>query len=171
MQVVINDWFSNKPQLQTDAFRVGLRYQSHSPILALNANYNAAELQRLTDLLPFANSKWVAAERVEQEIKHGDRETAIEISYKAPTSAIQVTGDLGSNQKIYGVRLTTDGPGNNLKRYQFSVSDNGQEYTEVYVSQPLIDEVVTHLRQFQPPISGRYIRLQIAQGDCVRCLP
>ena len=165
VQVVINDWFSNKPQLQTDAFRVGLRYQSHSPILALNANYNAAELQRLTDLLPFANSKWVAAERIEKEIKQGDRETAIEISYKTPTNAIQVTGDLGSNQKIYGVRLTTDGPGNNLKRYHFSVSDDGQEYTEVYVSQPLIDEVVTHLRQFQPPISGRYIRLQIAQGD------
>ena len=90
---------------------------------------------------------------------------AIEISYKVPTGAIQVTGDLGSNQQIYGVRLTTDGPGNNLKRYQFSVSNEGQKYTEVYVSHTLVDETVTHLRQFQPPISGRYIRLQIEEGD------
>ena len=165
VQVVINDWFSSKPQLQKDAFRVGPRYQSHSPILVLDANYNIAELQRLTDLLPFESSKWIAAQRIEKEIKQGDGKKVVEISYRAPTSAIQVIGDLGSNQQIYGVRLTTDGPGNNLKRYQFSVSDDGQEYTEVYVSRTLVDETVTHLRQFQPPISGRYIRLQIEEGD------
>ena len=165
VQVVINDWFSNKPQLQKDAFRVGPRYQSHSPLLMLDANYNAAELQRLTDLLPFENSKWIGAERIEKEIKQGDGKKAVEISYKAPTSAIQVIGDLGSDQQIYGVRLTTDGPGNNLKRYQFSVSNDGQEYTEVYVSHPLVDETVTHLHQFQSPILGRYVRLQIEQGD------
>ena len=72
VQVVINDWFSSKPQLQTDAFRVGPRYHSHSPILLLEANYNAPELQRLTDLLPFESSKWVAAERIEREVKQGD---------------------------------------------------------------------------------------------------
>ncbi len=165
VQVVINDWFSSKPQLQTDAFRVGPRYQSHSPILVLDANHNIAELQRLRDLLPFENSKWIAAQRVEKEIKQGDGKKVVEISYKAPTSVIQVIGDLGSSQQIYGVRLTTDGPGNNLKRYQFSVSDDGQEYTEVYVSRTLVDETVTHLRQFQPPILGRYVRLQIEQGD------
>ena len=165
VQVVINDWFSNKPQLQKDVFRVGPRYQSHSPILLLDANYNTAELQRLTDLLPFEDSKWIAAQRIEREIKQGDGKKVVEISYKTPTTAIQITGDLGSSQSIYGVRLTTDGPGNNLKRYQFSVSDDGQEYTEVYVSRTLVDEVVTHLRQFQPPISGRYIRLKIERGD------
>ena len=165
VQVVINDWFSSKPQLQTDTFRVGPRYEPHSPILLLEANYNAAELHRLTDLLPFESSKWVAAERLEREVKQGDEKKVVEISYRTPTSTIQVIGDLGSNQQIYGVRLTTDGPGNNLKRYQFAVSDDGQEYTEVYVSQPLVDEAVTHLRQFQPPISGRYVRLQIEQGD------
>ena len=165
VQVVINDWFSSKPQLQKDAFRVGPRYQSHSPILVLDANYNIAELQRLTDLLPFESSKWIAAQRIKKEIKQGDGKKVVEISYRAPTSAIQVIGDLGSNQQIYGVRLTTDGPGNNLKRYQFSVSDDGQEYTEVYVSRTLVDETVTHLRQFQPPILGRYIRLQIEEGD------
>ena len=165
IQVVINDWFSSKPQLQTDAFRVGPRYQSHSPILVLHANYNIAELQRLTDLLPFENTKWIGAERIEKEVKQEGANKVVEISYRAPTSAIQVIGDLGSNQQIYGVRLTTDGPGNNLKRYHFSVSDDGQEYTEVYVSHTLPDEVVTHLRQFQPPISGRYVRLQIEEGD------
>ena len=165
VQVVINDWFSNKPQLQKDAFRVGPRYQSHSSILMLEANYNAVELQRLTDLLPFESSKWIAAQRIEKEIKQGDGKKVVEISYKAPTGAIQVIGDLGSNQQIYGVRLTTDGPGNNFKRYQFSVSDDGQEYTEVYVSRTLVDETVTHLRQFQPPILGRYVRLQIEEGD------
>ncbi len=165
VQVVINDWFSNKPQLQKDTFRVGPRYQSHSPILVLDANYNATELQQLGDLLPFESSKWVAAQRIEKEVRQGDGKKATEISYKRPTSAIHVTGDLGSNQKIYGVRLTTDGPGNNLKRYQFSVSDDGRAYTEVYVSHTLADEVATHFRQFQMPISGRYIRLQIEQGD------
>ena len=165
VQVVINDWFSSKPQLETDAFRVAPRYQSHSPILALNANYNAPELQHLTDLLPFENSKWIAAERIEKEVNEGDGKKAIQISYETPAGAIQVIGDLGSSQQIYGVRLTTDGPGNNLKRYQFSVSDDGQEYMEVYVSRTLADEVVTHLRQFQPSISGRYIRLQIEEGD------
>ena len=165
VQVVINDWFSSKPQLEKDAFRVGPRYQSHSPIVVLEANYNIAELQRLTDLLPFEDSKWIAAERIEKEVEQGDGKKLVEISYKAPTSEIEVIGDLGSNQKIYGVRLTTDGPGNNLKRYRFSISDDGQEYTEIYVSQILVDEVVTHLRQFQPPISGRYVHLQIEEGD------
>ena len=165
VQVVINDWFSSKPQLRKDAFRVGPRYQPHSPILAINANYNAPDLRRLTDLLPFENSKWIGAERIEEEVKQGDGQKVVEISYKAPTGVIQVIGDLGSNQKIYGVRLTTDGPGNNLKRYHFSISDDGQEYTEVYVSQTLVDEVVTHLRQFQPAISGRYVRLHIEPGD------
>ena len=165
VQIVINDWFSSKPQLEEDTFRVGLRYQSHSPIVALDANYNAAGLKRLTDLLRSENSKWIAAERIETEIKQGDGKRAIEISYKTPTTAIQVIGDLGANQPIYGVRLITDGPGNNLKRFHFSVSDDGQEYTEIYVSDALVDEVVTHLRQFQPPISGRYIRLRIEQGD------
>ncbi len=165
VQVVINDWFSSKPQLQTDAFRVGPRYQSHSPILVSESNYNVGELQRLTDLLSFESGKWIGAQRIEREVQQGDGEKAVEISYRAPTSAIQVTGDLGSNQQIYGVRLTTDGPGNNLKRYQFSVSDDGQEYTEIYVSRTLADETVTHLHQFQPPISGRYVRLQIEDGD------
>ena len=131
----------------------------------IDANYNAVELQRLIDLLPFESSKWIGAGRIEKEVKQGDGRKAKAISYRSPTSAIQVIGDLGSNQQIYGVRLTTDGPGNNLKRYHFSVSADGQEYTEIYVSQTLADEVVTHLRQFQPPISGRYVRLHIEQGD------
>ena len=165
VQVVINDWFSSKPQLENDAFRVAPRYQSHSPILVLEANYNIAELQRLTDLLPFENSRWIGAQRIETEITQGDGKKVVEISYRAPTSSIQVIGDLGSNQQIYGVRLTTDGPGNNLKRYHFSISNDGQEYTKLYVSNTLPDEVVTHLRQFQPPVSGRYVRLQIEEGD------
>ena len=165
VQVVINDWFSSKPQLENDAFRVAPRYQSHSPILLLEANYNIAELQRLTDLLPFENSRWIGAQRIETEITQGDGKKVVEISYRAPTSSIQVIGDLGSNQQIYGVRLTTDGPGNNLKRYHFSISKDGQEYTKLYVSNTLPDEVVTHLRQFQPPVSGRYVRLQIEEGD------
>lgn len=98
--------------------------------------------------------------------KAGRWKKATEISYKGPTSAIQVPGDLGSNQQIFGVRLTTNGPGNNLKRYHFAISDDGQEYTEIHVSHTFLDETVTHLRhrQFQLPISGRYVRLEIEQG-------
>ena len=165
VQVVINDWFSNKPQLKKDEFRVGVRYESHSPIQAIDANYNPAELPKLTDLLLFEGSKWIAAQRMEKAVKQADVRKETGISYRTPTRAIDVTGDLGGNQKIYGVRLTTDGPGNNLKRYHFSVSDNGHDYTEIFVSHILADETVTHLRRFHLPILGRYVRLRIERGD------
>ncbi|MCZ6681163.1 MAG: discoidin domain-containing protein [Candidatus Poribacteria bacterium] len=165
IQVVINDWFSNKPQLKEDEFRVGLRYQSHGPIRAIDSNYNAAELHKLTDLLPFEGSKWTAAQRIAKEVKEENGQKNQEISYITPKSDIEVSGDLGGVQRIYGVRLTTDGPGNNLKRYHFSVSTNGQNYTEVYVSNTLPDDTVTHFHQFDPPKAGRYVRLRIEPGD------
>ena len=164
VQVVINDWFSNKPQLKKDAFRVGVLYQSHGPIRSIHTNYNSAEVSKLIDLVPFGHSKWIAAQRIEKETTGEDGKQKTEISYKAPTGAIEVTGDLGTAQKIYGVRLTVDSPG--LKRYHALVSTNGQSYTEVYVSDALTNgDAVTDLHLFHPPLSGRYIRLRLEPED------
>ena len=131
MQVVINDWFSSKPKLKEDEFRVGVRYQSHSPMIGITANYNSAELQKLIDLIPFEDSKWTGAQRIEQTVKEDGDKKEKKISYKSPSSAIEVTGELETAQKIYGVRVKTDGPGNNLKRYQVLISADGQRYTEL----------------------------------------
>ena len=164
VQVVINDWFSNKPQLRADEFRVGLRYQSHSPILTADANYNSVELGRLIDLIPFETSKWIGAQRIAETVEEGQNQEKA-IHYESPSSAVVVTVSLEGIQKLYGVRVTTDGPGNNLKRYQILTSIDGQRYTKRYVSDILTDETVTDLHQFDSPVSGRYLRLRIERGD------
>ena len=164
VQVVINDWFSNKPQLRADDFRVGVRYQSHSPILTIDANYNSVELQELIDLIPFESSKWIGAQRTEKTVEEGENKWT-EISYKSPSSAVVVTGGLRDVQDIYGVRVTTDGPGNSVRRYRILTSIDGQRYTESYTADRLPDDTVTDFHLFSSPASARYIRLRIDSGD------
>ena len=164
VQVVINDWFSSKPQLIADDFRVGVRYQSHNPILTIDSNYNSAELQKLIDFIPFETSKWIGAQRIEKTVEEGENRWK-EISYKSPSSAVVVTGSLRDVQKIYGVRVTTDGPGNNVRRYRILTSIDGQRYTENYTADRLPDDTVTDFQLFGSPVSARYIRLRIERGD------
>ena len=164
VQVVINDWFSNKPQLNSDDFRVGVRYQSHSPILTINSNYNSTGLQKLIDFLPFETSKWIGAQRIEKTVEEGEDRWK-EISYRSPSNAVVVTGSLRDVQNIYGVRVTTDGPGNNVRRYRILTSVDGQRYTESYTADMLPDDTVTDFQLFSSPISARYIRLRIERGD------
>ena len=165
IQVVINDWFSNKPVMKGDEFRVGVRYQSHSPILSVSANYNnSVELQKLIDLMPFEDSKWIAAERIVKTVQKDGKEEN-EISYKAPTGAVEVTADLGSISTIYGVRLTSDHPESSVKRYHILTSPDGQKYKETYVSDVLPDDTVVAYHRFEKPVSGRYVRLRIDHGD------
>jgi hypothetical protein len=165
IQVVVNDWFSSKPKIQRDGFRVGILYQSHSPIQFIRANYNEAEASKLIDLLPFEDSVWRGAERNEKEVEGEDGKKKTEITYKTPSGAVKAIGDLGAIQQIYGVSITTDGLGNNLKRCHILVSDDGGGYKPVYTSGVFPDETVTDLHLFDPPLSGRYVLLQVDEGD------
>ena len=181
VQVVINDWFSDRPNLKTEEFRVGVRYESQSQFLSITANYNnSVDLQNLTDLRPFENSKWIGARKIKEKVKTDDK-TERRISYEAAIDDIEVTADLGVVSKIYGIRLTTDGPGDNLKSYRISISTDGRKFSEVYASKILPDETVTDFHlfdSFHSPHSnptnqenrereywGRYIRLHINRGD------
>ena len=180
IQIVINDWFSDRPRLKNEEFRVGLRYESPSQFHAVEANHNnSADLIKLTDLLISENSKWRGARRIEEKVEI-DGKTERRISYASPTDVLEVTADLGSVSKIYGFRLTTDGPGTNLKRFRILISSDGQKYSEIFASNILPDETLTDLHLFelshsnhsnsdgQPradEIHARYIRLQIDSGD------
>ncbi len=181
LQIVINDWFSDRPNLETDTFRVGVRYETQNQFDSVTANYNNSEnLKALTDLLPFKDSKWIGARRIEEEVKI-DGNTERRTSYESPTDSVEVTVDLGMVSRIHGFRLTTDGPGNNLKRYRILISSDGRKYSEVYTSKILPDETITDLNLFnslqatdfnsdslqdrKPGYSGRYVRLQIDRGD------
>ena len=180
IQVVINDWFSDRPRLKNEEFRVGLRHESPSQFLSVEANHNnSADLMKLTDLLVSEDSKWKGARRVEEKVEI-DGKTERRISYASPTDVVEVTADLGAVSKIYGFRLTTDGPGNNLKRFRVLISSDGGKYSEVYASNILPDDTLTDLHLFESSranhsksgdlpggdtISARYVRLQIDNGD------
>ena len=165
VQVVINDWFSNQPSLKADEFRVGVRYRNQSPILSIRANYNdSAALRQLIDLIPLEGSKWHGARRIERTVEtDGKKET--QIVYEPPTGAIEVTADLGSNAKIYGVRLTADESEHSVKRCRISISSDGQKYQEVLLLALSQDAILTIEGRFEAPVSGRYVRLRINPGD------
>ena len=179
IQVVINDWFSDRPRLKNEEFSVGLRYESPSQFLAVEANHNdSADLIKLTDLLISEDSKWRGARRIEEKVEI-DGKTERRITYASPTEAVEVTADLGAVSAIYGFRVTTDGPGNNLKRYRVLISSDGERYSEVYASNILPDDTFTDQRLFDSSrsngfnsdaqergeVNARYIRLQIDYGD------
>ena len=166
VQVVINDWFSNQPILKADEFRVGVRYRPQSRIQSIHANYNnTPELQKLIDLIPLEGSKWHGARRIERTVEtDGKQET--QIVYQPPTSAIEVTADLGSNAKIYGIRLTSDHPENSVKRCRISISVGAglpSPYTQLLLPSP--NAILTIEGRFEQPVSGRYVRLQVNPGD------
>ena len=162
IQVVVNDWFNNRPNLKVDDFQVGLKYKSHTPIQSMTSNFNQVGLPMLKDLIPFGDSKWVAAQRMETEV--GNEENVAEIEYKPPGTPIYVTADIGEIQKIYGFQLTTDGPGDNVETYSIAISSNGQDYQDVYISQQLPDETIKDQHLLNIPVIGRYIRLHIEDG-------
>ena len=180
MQVVINDWFSDRPRLKNEGFQVGLRHESPSQFLAVEANHNnSVDLIKLTDLLISEDSKWKGARRIEDKVEI-DGKTERQISYASPEDVVEVTADLGAISNIFGIRLTTDGPGNNLRRFRVLISTDGGKYSEAYVSNILPDETFTDLHLFESShvdhsnsvdlpsgdaIRARYIRLQIDHGD------
>ena len=166
VQVVINDWFSNRPSLKADEFRVGVRYRNQSPILSVRANYNnSAELRQLIDLIPLEGSKWHGARRIERTVEtDGKKET--QIVYEPPRDTIELTADLGSNTKIYGVRLTAD-PEHSVKRCRISISSDGRKYgTErILVAAQDADGMVRLQTAPGEAMSGRYVRLRMNPED------
>ena len=176
VQIVINDWFSNKPNLQKSQFRAGTRYQQHSLIVAAKSTHNSKSLHYLIDLLP--TSKWTAAGRVVID-KESAGQAEPELTFRTPTlggkpTTVTVTVDLGRVQNIYGTRVTTDGPGNNLKRYQLAISSSGtvsvqnissRDFEPFYQSETLPNETVVDLHLLEKGRRGRYIQLQIRPGD------
>ena len=180
IQIVINDWFSDRPRLKNDEFRVGLRHESPSRFFAVEANHNnSSDLIKLTDLLTSEDSKWKGARRIEEKVEI-DGKTVRQISFASPEDVVEVTIDLGAVSTIYGFRVTTDGPGNNLKRFRILIGSDGRKYTQAYASDILPDETITDLHLFESSranpsnsddlslgnaVSARYVRLQIDNGD------
>ncbi|MBM3237896.1 hypothetical protein FJZ31_16530 [Candidatus Poribacteria bacterium] len=193
VQVAINDWFSSEPKLVD--FKIGAQYKKPGPIVSVTSNCNQVELYKLTDGIISSESKWVGARRSEnkspltpllqrveggisplikgEEVKvtadglrpneSGNKKK--EVKYRTEDTVV-VTVDLGTLKKIYGTRLTTDGPANNVKRYSILISDDGQEYNRVYTSDELEDKTISSLYLFDlaggiSPVSARYVRLRI----------
>ena len=168
VQVVINDWFSNQPSLKADEFRVGVRYRNQSPILSVSANYNnSAELRQLIDLISLEGSKWHGARRIERTVKtDGKKET--QIIYEPPADAIEITADLGSNTKIYGVRLTADQPEHSVKQCRISISSDGRKYGAERILVAVQNADGTVRLETAPTgesVSGRYVRLRMNPED------
>ena len=175
VQVVINDWFTNKPQLQKDRFRVGTRYKQHGPIKGATATHNTEFLFRLTDLLP--NTKWAAADVIIDN--KGTENASVAPAFRKPTlngqvATVVVKIDLGRRQNIYGTRVTTGGAGNNLKRYSLEIGGRSaitQRNTEIndfipyYKSEILANEVVKDTYLPETSERGRFIKLKIDAND------
>ena len=175
VQVVINDWFTNKPQLQKDRFRVGTRYKRHMPIKAITATHNTEFLFHLTDLLP--NTKWAAADVI---INNKEIENAsVAPEFRTPTlngqfATVAVKIDLGRRQNIYGTRITTAGSGNNLKRYSLEIGGRSaitrgdteiNDFIPYYTSEILPNEVVKDTYLPETSQRGRFIKLKIDVND------
>jgi len=164
IQIIVDDWFSNRPKLKASDFKVGIQYENHTPVRTISSEYNRSDLFKLSDLIINEHSKWTAAQKRTEEIKEG-KEKKKKISFTSPEEDIIVTFNLGDIVPIYGTRITSDGPGNNLKHYEILTSTDGNQYITAYVSPELKDNTVSDL--FIPPekINIRYARLKIKKGD------
>ncbi|HIE29691.1 TPA: hypothetical protein EYP66_20675 [Candidatus Poribacteria bacterium] len=163
IQVAVNDWFSAEPNLID--FKIGAQYKRPGPIISETANCNNIELYKLTDGIISSASKWVGARRIETEVKDESGNKKREVEYKTADVVI-VTVDLGALKKIYGTRVTTDGPSNNVKRYSILLSNDGQRYNRVYTSDDLENRTISSLYLFEPnSVSARYIQVRIENGD------
>ncbi|MFQ6039378.1 MAG: discoidin domain-containing protein [Candidatus Poribacteria bacterium] len=165
VQVAVNDWFSAEPNLID--FKIGAQYKRPGPIVSETANCNKIELYKLTDGIISSASKWVGARRIETESKDESGARKMEVEYKA-VDVVVVTVDLGALKRIYGARVTTDGPSNNVKRYSVLLSNDGQRYNRVYTSDELEDKTISSLYLFErgtDSVSARYVQLRIEKGD------
>jgi hypothetical protein len=160
VQLVINEWFGDRKP-KPKSVRIGATYRRHGPIISVSSSYDLYDLPKLIDGLFQEGSKWIAARRrVEIEEKEG-----LKVSFEPPKGDVEVTFDLGIISRIYGTRLTTDGPGNNLARYSLSVSLDGRSYKRIYTSPQLEDKTVQDIFRPSDPISARFVRLSISKGD------
>lgn len=160
VQLVINEWFgARKPKIKS--IKLGAAYKRHGPIVSVTSNYDLYDLPKLIDGLFGGDSKWVAARRRVETGEKGE----IKVSFEPPKGDVDVIFDLGIISRIYGTRITTDGPGNNLARYTLSVSLDGRSYKLVYTSPQLQDKTVQDIFRPPDPLSARFVKLTISGGD------
>ena len=146
IQVSINEQFSNVPGIKS--FGIGAQYKNQMPITSATANCNLVDLHNLIDGIASESSKWIAAKRIKDrggalsppKGEKGKESVKFEI-----TEDVVVTCDLGVMKRVYGTRLTTDGPGTNVKRYSLFLSSDGQKYRQIYTSPELEDKTVVAL--------------------------
>jgi len=160
VQLAINEWFgSRRPKIKS--IKLGAAYRRHGPIVSATSNYDLYDLPKLIDGLFEGDSKWIAARRRVET----DEKGKIKVSFEPPKGDVEVIFDLGIISRIYGTRLTTDGPGNNLARYSLSISLDGRSYKLIYTSPQLQDKTVQDVFRPSDPLSARFVKLSISKGD------
>ncbi|MDA1190260.1 MAG: discoidin domain-containing protein, partial [Candidatus Poribacteria bacterium] len=166
VQVVVNDWFSGKPKF--GGIQFGARYsRDWNSIRAVTTSHNAPRATLLFDGLTTEPSKWSGAKTEEETVEQDGKKTKTTM-LRPPGSPVWLQFDLGGRQTVYGLRLTTDGPGNNVRRYRVLTSLDGGEFIEQYVSNDLPDETRADRVRFteepnEPPIA-RFVRIEMDEG-------
>jgi hypothetical protein len=162
VQVVVSDWFSGKPSVK--AFRAGALYRRDwNPIRTVSVSHNPSAASLLVDGLRAEDSKWSGARRVEVAAEREGKKVT-EIALRPPNGDVWVLADLGLRQRVYGTRITTDGPGNNVRAYEVWVSDDGRDFVPAHTSAQLADETASHPYVFPEPLMARFVQFTIPQG-------
>jgi len=164
IQVVVNDWYeASSPQISSA--RIGARYKKHNSISSIRTRYNQYDAYLLSDGLKSEPARpWIGAKRVEKEVKK-DNKSVVEVSYEPlGRDGLDITFDLGGSKHIYGVGVSTGGPDNNLKLYNFSLSSDDENYQVVYTSPELENKFLVDSHTLNKSYQARYARITVPPG-------
>ena len=152
----MNDWYSARPKIES--FRIGPVYtRTWSPILAVSASHNPKAAPFLADGVLSGASKWEGARAEEGE----DGETAL----SPPEGGVWVVAELKQEGPLYGMRIASGGPGNNIKAYEAHASRDGSQYRRMGGASDLPDEAQSHRLMFPEPVTARFLRVTIPSGE------
>lgn len=162
IQVAVTDWFSGTPSIRS--FQAGPLYRRDwNPIRNVRVSHNASDAPFLADGITNETSKWAGARVVDVTVeRNGKRVT--EKERRPPNNDVWALFDLGTSQRIYGTRVTTDGQGNSPRFYRILLSADGKTFELVHTSADLPDETQRVVHLFPEPLEGRFVRLEIPQG-------
>lgn len=162
IQVAVTDWFSGTPSIKS--FQAGPLYRRDwNPIRSVRVSHNASDASRLFDGVTNETSKWAGARLVEATGERGGKR-ATEKERRSPNSDVWALFDLGTSQRLYGTRVTTDGNGNSPRFYRILLSSDGRTFEPVHTSADLPDETQRIVHLFPEPLVGRFVRLEIPKG-------
>ncbi|GIX06480.1 MAG: hypothetical protein KatS3mg115_0883 [Candidatus Poribacteria bacterium] len=161
VQVVVNDWFSDRPQIRE--VRVGPSYRlDWNPIVAIRTSHYGAAAHLLMDGLRGDGSKWSGAEVREETVEQdGQRHTVPRLA--APKGPVWVLADLGGPQSVLGFRITTNGPDTNVRRFAVRYSLDGRAFPQLYLSGELPDSSQEVQVLLEEPISARFLRVELLE--------